>query len=392
RSRVFNWETATYGKIRFDNDFHDLRSVETEFPTIALNDELSSEKTLSYESTASSLNDEEIDFRISFDESDDEDYAIICDKNSFSYKMIFVNNMKTDSENDNKKVNMPVLPPPEPTVSYFDDLDFLNEFENEFPSIVYNDETSLSEYDEVEQNVLYFNDLFPFNIIRPDDLKSDEDNDNNEIDFESRLAKIYRREVHRVQVFDFEGLPDLMAEGLSARIIITPPLPVIDLAEIVRLQIFVDIDDTWAWVALGPERQPDDVVGAPEDAEDAPVDDEDGQAILAPIQTPHPPPPLVDARSIPQRLGRLEEEMQGLRRDAGSLHELVERSITDQWRFSTWMIGCMVQLMEASGQTYQAFDGTFHGSSPAAFERPTRCRTSEASTSTAQQDQQQPDS
>ncbi|GJX10810.1 hypothetical protein Tco_0200669 [Tanacetum coccineum] len=44
------------------------------------------------------------------------------------------------------------------------------------------DETSLSEYDEVEQNILYFNDLFPFNIIHPDDLKSGKDNDDNKID------------------------------------------------------------------------------------------------------------------------------------------------------------------------------------------------------------------
>nr|GEU61057.1 putative reverse transcriptase domain-containing protein [Tanacetum cinerariifolium] len=44
------------------------------------------------------------------------------------------------------------------------------------------DETLLSEYDEVEQNVLYFNDLFPFNIIYPHDLKSDKGNDDNEID------------------------------------------------------------------------------------------------------------------------------------------------------------------------------------------------------------------
>ncbi|GJU70636.1 oxoglutarate/iron-dependent dioxygenase [Tanacetum coccineum] len=36
------------------------------------------------------------------------------------------------------------------------------------------------------------------------------------------------------------------------------------------------------------------------------------------------------------------------------------------------MISCMTQLMEASGQTYQAFDGTFRGSSPAVFERRTR--------------------
>ncbi|GJU29139.1 hypothetical protein Tco_1172728 [Tanacetum coccineum] len=113
----------------------------------------------------SPLNDNEIDFRISFDESNDEDYT--------------------------------------PTVSYFDDLDYLKDFEKEFLAIVYNDaltsksdflteptinpqhideinskdETSLPEYDEEEQNILYFIDLFPFNIIYLDDSKSNKDND-----------------------------------------------------------------------------------------------------------------------------------------------------------------------------------------------------------------------
>ncbi|GKD98729.1 hypothetical protein Tco_1382626 [Tanacetum coccineum] len=32
--------------------------------------------------------------------------------------------------------------------------------------------------------------------------------------------RIHRRELHRVSVFDFEGLPDLMAEGLSGRMLI----------------------------------------------------------------------------------------------------------------------------------------------------------------------------
>ncbi|GKF16393.1 hypothetical protein Tco_0061311, partial [Tanacetum coccineum] len=43
--------------------------------------------------------------------------------------------------------------------------------------------------------------------------------DDDILDFESRLTRIYRREVHRVQVFDFGGLPDLMTEGLSARML-----------------------------------------------------------------------------------------------------------------------------------------------------------------------------
>ncbi|GKE69010.1 hypothetical protein Tco_1527082 [Tanacetum coccineum] len=106
---------------------------------IVLNNALTSEVTLTSEPMVSPLNDNQIDFRISFDESDDEDYTVIYEKNSFSYKIIFVDDLKTDSKNDNDKVNMPSFPSPEPTVSYFDNLDLFKDFENEFPAIVYND-------------------------------------------------------------------------------------------------------------------------------------------------------------------------------------------------------------------------------------------------------------
>ncbi|GKE54497.1 hypothetical protein Tco_1489653 [Tanacetum coccineum] len=112
---------------------------------IVFNDTLTSEAAISCEPTVSSLNNDEIDFRISFDESDDEDYTIFFYKNSFSYKMIYVNDLKTDSENDYEKV-MPSIPSPEPAISCFDDLDFFTDFENEFPAIVYNDaQTSKSD-------------------------------------------------------------------------------------------------------------------------------------------------------------------------------------------------------------------------------------------------------
>ncbi|GKF61060.1 hypothetical protein Tco_0181114, partial [Tanacetum coccineum] len=201
----------------WDNkDVHDLRFVETEFPAIVFNDTLTSETALSCERTVSSLINDEIEFRISFDESDDDDCTVIFDKNSFSYKIIYVNDLKTDSEYDNDKVNMPLLPSPEPTVSCFDDLDFFNDFENEFLAIVYNDaqtskldflaeptlspqhidefdlkdETSLSECDEEEQNVLNFNDLFPFKVIYPNDSKSDKDNNDDKIDFKQSSGVI----------------------------------------------------------------------------------------------------------------------------------------------------------------------------------------------------------
>nr|GEV12579.1 hypothetical protein [Tanacetum cinerariifolium] len=186
------WETATYGKIWNNEDVHDIGSIETEFPAIVFNDALTSEAPLSYEPTVSSLKDE-IDFRISFDESDNEDYMVIFDKNSFSYKKISAKDLKTGSKNNNDKVNMTLLPSPEPTVSYFDDLDFFKDFENQFPAIVYNDarasksdflaeptfctqhidefdlkeETSLSEYDKEEQNVSNFNDLFSLTQFIP---------------------------------------------------------------------------------------------------------------------------------------------------------------------------------------------------------------------------------
>ncbi|GJT34464.1 hypothetical protein Tco_0924883 [Tanacetum coccineum] len=49
--KVFNWETAKYGKIWYDEDVHDLRSVVTEFLAIVFNDTLTSEATLSCEPT-----------------------------------------------------------------------------------------------------------------------------------------------------------------------------------------------------------------------------------------------------------------------------------------------------------------------------------------------------
>ncbi|GKD08655.1 hypothetical protein Tco_1188340 [Tanacetum coccineum] len=193
---------------------------------------------------------------------------------------------------------MPLFLSPESSVSCIDDLDFFKEFENEFPAIVYNDaltsksdfstkpticpqhidefdlkdETSLSEYEEEEQNILHFNDLFPFNIIYPDGLKSDKGNDDNEIDmiqssrgneytqgsnnqlegshdkinmeplpprnqrhlwlryqvdryteeivhdFEQRLETIFGRQINRVHILDFEGLTTDMRQDLAERL------------------------------------------------------------------------------------------------------------------------------------------------------------------------------
>ncbi|GJT90379.1 hypothetical protein Tco_1079224 [Tanacetum coccineum] len=191
RGKMFNWKTAKYGKIEYDDDIHDLRSVETEFPAIVFDDNLTFEETLSCQPTVSSLHNNEIDFRISFDESDDEDYTVVFDKNSFSYKIIPTNDLKTDLEDDNEEVNMPSFPSPKPT-------------------------------EEERDHILRFSGQWS-----------------------ARFVKHF---------------------GL--------------------MTICEEINDTWAWVALGPERQPDATAGAPKAIEDAPADDEGAQAVPAPIQAP----------------------------------------------------------------------------------------------------------
>ncbi|GJW81088.1 hypothetical protein Tco_0145063, partial [Tanacetum coccineum] len=55
----------------------------------------------------------------------------------------------------------------------------------------------------------------------------------------------------------------LTAEILGGLTIIALELPIIDMGELVRLQICMEVDDIWAWLAIGPKRQPDAAAGAP---------------------------------------------------------------------------------------------------------------------------------
>ncbi|GJR10901.1 hypothetical protein Tco_0793553 [Tanacetum coccineum] len=133
---TFNWQTTTFGKVKNYEDEDDcFADFKTEFPAIVFDNLITSDTALPYEPMVSSTNENKIDFKISLDETDDEDYTIIFDENSFSYKIISVNDLKMDSESD--KILMPSSS--EPMVDYLDDLDYFNDFDNEFPAIFYND-------------------------------------------------------------------------------------------------------------------------------------------------------------------------------------------------------------------------------------------------------------
>nr|GEY13998.1 hypothetical protein [Tanacetum cinerariifolium] len=137
RGQVYNRKTATYGKIWYDEDVHYLRSFEKEFPTIVYKDALKSEKS-------------HLNLRL---------------VNYFDYFKDFEKEFPAIAYNDALTSDFS----PEPTVS----PQYIDEF----------DKTSLSECDDVGQNVIYFNDLFLLNVIYPDDL-SNKDNNNGKIDIE----------------------------------------------------------------------------------------------------------------------------------------------------------------------------------------------------------------
>nr|GEZ71457.1 hypothetical protein [Tanacetum cinerariifolium] len=213
--------------------------------------------------------------------------------------------------------------------------------------------------------------------------------DANIIDFKERLGRIYGREIHHVQVFNFKGLTDLMAKGLIARYlrlfalgrkckamnsggqfvvhlaehfrllakerlqgltVIIQDFPMIDMAELVRLYICEEIDDTWACAASRPERQEVDAAGAPEVAEGAPNANEGDQAV------PAPQPPIVrPARTMAQWLGSLEDDVHGLRGELGKQREVFNSIACDFSRFTTWTVTRLSRMMDQARFTYTSY-------------------------------------
>ncbi|GKD08286.1 hypothetical protein Tco_1187971 [Tanacetum coccineum] len=77
RDQMFNWETAMYGKV-YCEDLDSFIEFETDFPAIVYNDASSSNQNVSSEPTVSIYNaiKSDIDFHISFSDSEDEDYIL----------------------------------------------------------------------------------------------------------------------------------------------------------------------------------------------------------------------------------------------------------------------------------------------------------------------------
>ncbi|GKB07124.1 hypothetical protein Tco_0835357 [Tanacetum coccineum] len=84
--KVYNWETAMYGRIWYDEDIHHLKSFETKFPAIVYIDALASKSDFSFEPTVSPQHVDELNWKneTSLFEFDDEKYNVISYKD-FSF-------------------------------------------------------------------------------------------------------------------------------------------------------------------------------------------------------------------------------------------------------------------------------------------------------------------
>ncbi|GJU88080.1 hypothetical protein Tco_1300503 [Tanacetum coccineum] len=155
---------------------------------------------------------------------------------------------------------------------------------------------------------------------------------------------------HRLIACSIAKRIQALEKGLA---VIAPKLPVIDMGELVRLQIYEHIDDTWAWVALGPERQPDAAVGTPRVAQDALAADEGVQADPSPVQAPPPPPAA--ARTIPQRMAILEEDAHEIRGALTEQRKVIDATTHDFSRFCTWTTTSLARMMDRAGVTYTSY-------------------------------------
>ncbi|GJR61220.1 hypothetical protein Tco_1503382 [Tanacetum coccineum] len=104
---TFNWETATYGEV-YCEDLDSFTDFKTDFPAIVYNDASTSNQNVSSEPTVSIYNaiKSDIDFHISFSDSEDEDYTFIYNKDSYSYKLIHANDLKPEPVNNYVEINI----------------------------------------------------------------------------------------------------------------------------------------------------------------------------------------------------------------------------------------------------------------------------------------------
>ncbi|GJZ65675.1 hypothetical protein Tco_0622371 [Tanacetum coccineum] len=354
--QAFNWETATYGKV-YCEDFNSFTDIEADFLAIVYNDALTSNKNVLSEPTVSIYDaiKTDLDFSISFSDSKDKDYTFICDKDSLYYKLIPIDDQKSEPENDHVEINtesyMAPLPPRDQrhqwlryqVEGYTDDIvhTFKQRLETIFGKSVNQvhvlDFVGLTEEMRMSETEMGLDvaDTLCFQLggarrTIPDkgdlrdywiEISLDRDflgltpsyvyiRDPGTANVPYLLAQyLFRHAKGRksgARLFGGHFIGCLAAhfglvsdEGLMGLSVITRKLLMIDLHELASLKICVRLGNTWGWVAPRLKRQSTITAGTLEDAEGAHDEIEGDYAVPAPMQAPQPPPAAAQTRTIP---------------------------------------------------------------------------------------------
>ncbi|GJY01259.1 hypothetical protein Tco_0359411 [Tanacetum coccineum] len=110
KGKVYNWETTMYGKISWrldDDNINDLRIFETRFPAIVYDDALTFESCFLSETTVSPQHVDELIWKneTSLSEYDDEKYNVISYNDLFLFNIIFADELKLDTDNDDDEID-----------------------------------------------------------------------------------------------------------------------------------------------------------------------------------------------------------------------------------------------------------------------------------------------
>ncbi|GKF10681.1 hypothetical protein Tco_0048607, partial [Tanacetum coccineum] len=71
-----------------------------------------------------------------------------------------------------------------------------------------------------------------------------------------------------------------------------------------------------------------------------------------------PPPPPAAARTMPQRMARLEEDVREIHGTLAEQRKVISAMAHDFSRFCTWTTTSLTQMMDRAGVTYTSYSQT----------------------------------
>ncbi|GJT27449.1 hypothetical protein Tco_0907724 [Tanacetum coccineum] len=359
--QTFNWQTAMFGKVENYKDDDDCSiDSETEFSAIVFDNTLTK---IPSEPTVCPPNENKVDFRISLEESDDEDYTEYTEEIRRSYEQ----RLETIWSRPVNQVHVLDFEGLAPKMRQDLAVRLRMVYSGEGQQVMSDTKIGLDVADTLCFKLGGVRRRMTDRLI-PDkgDLRDYWIEISSERDFLGPAPSYVliqdpvRRLCHMMITYSISSrgqAPKKVTEGRKSEARLSGGHFIRHLAMHFRL-----VSDEVLRGLQGLERQQAIVAD--------PTAEEGAQGIPAPASAPAPaqapplPPPALQPQTMSQRIERVEEEVHDLQRDV---------------------------LMDASSQTYQPFDSTLVGSSRLSFQRHVRLRTGDASTSAAPHTDTQPD-